>query len=158
MNLGRLDVFCEYQFFSWNRAIIFLYMCCAVFSHIQLFPTPWSVARQAPLSVGILQAMILEWVAIPISRGSSQPRDQTQVSCTAGGFFTNWLPGSLFSYILRGKWDNLKESSLRLFPMCVSHLCVSFLLCGHTLAFSSLINCRDSGNTWSPNPSHVSQI
>ena len=37
---------------------------------------------------GILQARILEWVAIPSSRGSSQPRDQTQVSCTAGEFFT----------------------------------------------------------------------
>ena len=37
---------------------------------------------------GILQARILQWVAIPSSRGSSQPRDQTQVSCTAGRFFT----------------------------------------------------------------------
>ena len=36
---------------------------------------------------GILQARILEWVAIPFSRGSSQPRDRTQVSCTAGRFF-----------------------------------------------------------------------
>ena len=39
---------------------------------------------------GILQARILEWVAIPFSRGSSQPRDQTQVSRTAGKFFTSW--------------------------------------------------------------------
>jgi len=39
---------------------------------------------------GILQARILEWVAVPFSRGSSQPRDQTQVSCIAGGFFTSW--------------------------------------------------------------------
>ena len=39
---------------------------------------------------GILQAKILEWAAIPFSRGSSQPRDQTQVSCTAGRFFTIW--------------------------------------------------------------------
>ena len=38
---------------------------------------------------GILQARILEWVAILFSRGSSQSRDQTQVSCTAGGFFTS---------------------------------------------------------------------
>ena len=38
---------------------------------------------------GILQAKILEWVAIPFSRGSSQPRDQTQVSRIAGGFFTS---------------------------------------------------------------------
>jgi len=38
---------------------------------------------------GILQAGILEWVAIPFSRGFSQPRDQTQVYRIAGGFFTN---------------------------------------------------------------------
>ena len=38
---------------------------------------------------GILQARILEWVAIPFFRGSSQPRDQTQVSSIAGGFFTS---------------------------------------------------------------------
>ena len=37
---------------------------------------------------GILQARILEWVAFPFSRGSSQPRDQTEVSHVAGGFFT----------------------------------------------------------------------
>ena len=39
---------------------------------------------------GILQARILEWVAFPFFRGSSQPRDSTQVSCIAGGFFTIW--------------------------------------------------------------------
>ena len=38
---------------------------------------------------GILQARILEWVTIPVSRGSSQPRNRTRVSCTAGGFFTS---------------------------------------------------------------------
>ena len=37
---------------------------------------------------GFLQARIPEWVAMPSSRGPSQPRDGTQVSCTAGGFFT----------------------------------------------------------------------
>ena len=37
---------------------------------------------------GILQAGILEWGAMPSSRGPSQPRDQTQISCIAGGFFT----------------------------------------------------------------------
>ena len=36
---------------------------------------------------GIFQARILEWAAISFSRGSSQPRDQTQVSCVADGFF-----------------------------------------------------------------------
>ena len=40
---------------------------------------------------GILQARILEWVTFPFSRGSSQPRDRTQVSLIAGGFFTSWV-------------------------------------------------------------------
>ena len=51
-------------------------------SHVQLFVTPWIH--------GILHARILEWVAFPFSRGSSQPRDQTQVSRIVGGFFTSW--------------------------------------------------------------------
>ena len=42
---------------------------------------------------GILQARILEWVAIPVSRGFSQRRSGTQVSCIAGGFFTRWATG-----------------------------------------------------------------
>ena len=44
---------------------------------------------------GILQARILEWVAIPFSRGSSQYRDLTQVSCIAGRFFTVWTTLSM---------------------------------------------------------------
>ena len=52
--------------------------------------TPWTVARQAPLSMGILQARVLEWVAMPFSRRSSQPRNRTQVSHIAGRFFTLW--------------------------------------------------------------------
>ena len=50
------------------------------FSRVRLFVTLWTVARQALLSTGILQAKILEWVARPSSRGSSQPRDRIQVS------------------------------------------------------------------------------
>ena len=57
-------------------------------SLVQLFVALWTVARQAPLYMGILQARKLEWVAMPSSRGSSQPRDRTQVSRIAGGFFT----------------------------------------------------------------------
>ena len=50
---------------------------------------------------GILQARILEWVAVPFSRGSSQPRDRTQVSCIAGGFCTTGPLGKprFFVYI-----------------------------------------------------------
>ena len=54
--------------------------------------TLWDpVDRSPPVSPvhGILQAGILEWVAMTSSRGSSQPRDRTQVSCIVGGLFTN---------------------------------------------------------------------
>ena len=53
--------------------------------------TPWNVAHQAPLSLRILQAKILEWVATPSSRGTFQPRDWTQVFRVAGRFFTIWV-------------------------------------------------------------------
>ena len=45
---------------------------------------------------GILQARIVKWVAIPFSRGSSQPRDQTQVSCIAGA--TSWATREVQDY------------------------------------------------------------
>ena len=44
----------------------------------------------------ILQARILVWVAVPFSRGSSQHRDQTQVSCIAGRFFTIWATSEVW--------------------------------------------------------------
>ena len=52
---------------------------------------------------GILQARILVWVAIPVSRGSFQPRDQTWVSCIAGRFFTVWVTREymhVYAYVL----------------------------------------------------------
>ena len=58
----------------------------------------------------IFQARILEWVAISFSRGSSQPRDQTRVSCTASRFFTDSYKGSPRSvgaqYATRDQWKN----------------------------------------------------
>ena len=59
----------------WWSGILSACMCACVhacmlscFSHVQLFGTPWTVASQPPLSMGILQGKILEWVAIPFSR------------------------------------------------------------------------------------------
>ena len=43
--------------------------CAQSLSRVQLFATPWTVAHQAPLSMGILQARILEWVAMPSLQG-----------------------------------------------------------------------------------------
>ena len=68
--------------------------CCVLscFSRVQLcYPICCSLPGSSVR--GILQARILEWVARPSTRGSSQPRDRTWVSClsyTAGRFFTHW--------------------------------------------------------------------
>ena len=63
---------------------------------------------------GILQARILEWVTIPISRGSSWPRDQIKVSCIAGRFFivrATTIPYSLLKVIKLSQWCYLTISS-----------------------------------------------
>ena len=65
----------------------YMYVCvcvCESGSVMSNSATPWTVVH------GILQARILEWVAFPFSRGSSQPRDQTQVSRIEDWFFTSW--------------------------------------------------------------------
>ena len=66
----------------------FIIMCaCLVAQSCRLFATLWIASQQAPLSMGILQARILKCIAMLSSKGSSQPRDHTQASRTAGGFF-----------------------------------------------------------------------
>ena len=50
---------------------------------------------------GILQARILERVAFSFSRGSSQPRDWTQVFHTADGFFTNWAVREVYTHVMK---------------------------------------------------------
>ena len=68
-------------------------MLCLVGQSCLTLVTPWTIACQASLSMGILQVRILEWVAMPFSRGSSQPRDQTQVSHIAGRILLSEPPG-----------------------------------------------------------------
>ena len=71
--------------------------CCAM--SFQSCPTlcdPMDYSPPVSCVHGILQARILQWVALPSSRGSSWPRDQTRVSsssCIVGGFFTTEPPG-----------------------------------------------------------------
>ena len=89
--LKHLSVFVVVVWFMWSSqvfetqrsALVWFIVKCKSLSHVQLSATPWIVH-------GILQARILEWVAFPFSRVPSQPRDQTQVSCITGGFFTSW--------------------------------------------------------------------
>ena len=95
---------------------------------------------------GILQARILEWVAISFSRGSSQPWDWTQVSCIAGGCFIIWaireaLLSSrtpimlLLEYVLIS-YGYLDFYSF-LFSFCSSDYIISFYLSSSWLTLSS---------------------
>ena len=70
----------------WTLDLLIKKLKVKLLSCVQLFGTPWTITYQAPLR-GILQARILEWVAISFSRGSSQPRDWTRVSHIAGRCF-----------------------------------------------------------------------
>ena len=77
---------------------------------------------------GIFQSRILEWVAMPSSRGSSWPRDWTPVSCgscTAGGFFTTEPPGNPICPLVQPKSKKARYSSCTIFLSspreCVNH-------------------------------------
>ena len=67
----------------------FCYLKVKLLSHVQLCD-PMDCSLPGFSIHGIFQARVLEWVAISFSRGSSWPRDQTQVSCIAGRRFTLW--------------------------------------------------------------------
>ena len=84
--------------FLYNNLYISICYCSITYIY-QGSPKKVKVAQSCPTicdpvdyteSCEILQARILEWVVRPFSRGSSQPRDQTQVSLIAGRFFTSW--------------------------------------------------------------------
>ena len=90
------------NFWLYKQAILFEMLCLFSSNDLeiqlcvlatQLCSTLWDPMDSYPpgFSIhGIFQAWKLEWIAIPSSRGSSWPRDWTQVSCIAGRLFTIW--------------------------------------------------------------------
>ena len=84
---------------------------------------------------GTLQARILEWVAFPFSRGSSQPRDQTQVSYITGRFLTSWATRVSIGYILF--WEPSAGSKEYLSS-------IQLLSCGWLFATSWTTACQAS--------------
>ena len=98
----------------------FLLRVLITFSHSGL--TPMYITRMRKVQVtqlcptiydpmdytvhGILQARILEWVAFPFSRGSSQPRDRNQVSIIAGRFFISWATREAHRW---GNWASIRQ-------------------------------------------------
>ena len=81
--------------------ICVMHACLPSRSGMSARATLWTVDCQAPPSIGFSRQKKLEWVAMPFSRSSSQPRDWTQVCFIAGGFFTIWATReALFIYAL----------------------------------------------------------
>ena len=75
-----------------------LFSCSPLVTQLRLIPCDPMDCSPPGLSVHrIFQARILEWVAIFFSRGSSWPRDQTQVTYIAGRHFTIWAPREILS-------------------------------------------------------------
>ena len=67
---------------------MYIYCCCLITKSCLILCDPMDCSPPGSFIYGIFQARILEWIAIPFSRGSSQPRDWTQFSCIADRFFT----------------------------------------------------------------------
>ena len=101
------------------------------FSRVRLFATLWTVACQSLLSMGILQAMILEWVAMLSSKGSSRPWHHTHVFC-----LLHWQVGSL-SLVPPGKspeqyfssYLSLKKKKKKKTVSLHSHFAIKFSKC-----------------------------
>ena len=106
-----------------------MYACVlSDFSRVPLFATLWTVACQAPLTMGILQASILEWVAMPSSRGSSsQPRIEPRSPVLQADSLPSEPPGKLpEAASTLANWDlGHTREVLQLFsccsPICTTH-------------------------------------
>ena len=83
----------------------------------------------------ILQASILEWVAFPFPRGSSWTRNQTGVSCIAGGFFTNWATRE----IMPRKFLRKNTNNLRIASHCLSTYSVLLFFIALTTTWNSIV-------------------
>ena len=124
LNAGLLH--CRWTLYQLSHKHPNQLLCCESRSVVSTLCDPMDYSLPGSSVHGVLQARILEWVAIPFSRG---PRNRTGDSCTAGGFFTNWatrevsLPINSFSLKLckHGLMFPIKN------PECHTHQNSSFL-------------------------------
>ena len=135
-----------------------IYALCVHAKTLQLCPAlcdPMDCSLPNSSVRGILQARILEQVAIPFSRGSSRPRNQTQVSCTAGQFSTVWATREATNFgviccaaragtrVKQVRTPTLKmNASLTLCPGFLICLTLVPILCLYLVAMSCLTLCN----------------
>ena len=124
----------------------------------QSYPTlcdPMDCSPPGSSVQGILQARILEWVAISFSRGSSQPRDWTQVSCIAGRLYRLRQPGVIGLLISKNCfWYNFyqrvvisyKFSEGQVFCLPISMICVCAFATQSCLTLCKPMDCSPKGS------------
>ena len=97
-----------------QESSIDIYTACVFshFSHVRLCD-PMDCSLPGSSVYGISQARKLEWIVMPSSRGSSQPRDQTRVSWTAGRFLTTEPPGKPHIHAAICKIDSWWEATVK---------------------------------------------
>ena len=109
---------------------------------------------------GILQARISEWVAIPFSWGSSQPKDQTQVSCIAGWFSTVWATREVWIVVSEviQSYPTLCDPMNRSLPgSSIRGIFLARILAWVSISFSR-VNCYIHPPKfvyWNPHPQHL---
>ena len=118
-----------------DKGGMLLCVSCSVMS--DSYVTQWTLPGSSVH--GILQARILEWVAIPFSRDSSWPRDRTRVSCIAGRFFTESV--SQFSSVAQScpTLCNSRDCSTPGFPGAYSNSCLSCQWYHPTISYSVVL-------------------
>ena len=124
----------------WREAQLWWAMCCCLVAKSCLtLCDPMDYSSPGPSVHGIFQARILEWVAFPFSRASSQPRDWTQVSCITSRFFTIWASREAFNKVKRVV--NTCLSSIPWYPpeVCLIHALLAGCSLGHFLSDGLLI-------------------
>ena len=102
--------------YFWNRILLLFLLSRSTFYYSSPIFRMWKWKSLSHVQLcnpmdytahGIRQARILEWAVCPFSRGSSQPRDRTQVSHIAGEFFTSWATKEFIFYFWWVKFPHL---------------------------------------------------
>ena len=110
-----LGYFSTHQAILYDTSCVCVCVCARVWAHmLSCSAEPDSLCSPLGSSVlGVFQVRTLEWIAIIFSRGSSQPRNWTCISCIAGGFFTAETPGKQLSQSSIPFWHWLHGAGIR---------------------------------------------
>ena len=96
---------------------------------------------------GILQARTLEWVTVPFSRGSSQPRDWTLISCIVGRFFTSWATSEALIWLSSLLFYNNSPFLKKILLFIFIFFWLSCTVCGISVPWPTHALCHGSAES-----------